>query len=169
MGGGHCVPIVCMNTSHSLCPPGRAALSLRLEQLPLSRSCCALVSWAVQLGGLRLGQVRLSWVIPAGPVSGWLLGVAVFWPCQLVRHVLQQGHEWGAPPLTGKKNHSVLCDSPEMQVTATGVRFGNWSFPGLCPDCGRPKGNRKVCEFLRVTPFPGGASQRKQREGAGLQ
>lgn len=80
-----------------------------------------MVSWSVQLGGLwlpaDLGQVGLSWVIPAGPVSGWLLAGAVFWPCQLVRHVLQQGHESGAPPLTGKKKHSVLCDSPEMQVT----------------------------------------------------
>lgn len=115
------VPVISMNISCSLCPPGRAALSLRLEQLSLSRSCCALVSWSVQLGGLwlpaDLGQVRLSWVIPAGPVSGWLLAGAVFWPCQLVRHVLQQGHESGAPPLTGKKKHSVLCDSPEMQVT----------------------------------------------------
>lgn len=163
------VPVISMNISCSLCPPGRAALSLRLEQLPLSRSC-ALVSWSVQLGGLwlpaDLGQVGLSWVIPAGPVSGWLLAGAVFWPCQLVRHVLQQGHESGAPPLTGKKKHSVLCDSPGHK--ATQVRFGNWSFPGSCPGCRRPKGNRKVCEFLGVSPFPGGASQRKQREGAGL-
>lgn len=106
----------------------------------------AAVPWSVQLGGLwlpaDLGQVGLSWVIPAGPVSGWLLVGAVFWPCQLVRHILQQGHESGAPPLTGKKKHSMLCDSPGHK--ATQVRFGNWSFPGSCPGCRRPKDNRSV-------------------------
>lgn len=59
----------------------------------------------------------MPWVIPAAPVSGWVLGGAEFWPCQLVRHILQQGHESGDPALTGKKKHPVLCDSEELQVT----------------------------------------------------
>lgn len=46
--------------------------------------------------------------------SCFLAGV-VFWPCQLVRHILQQRHESGDPPVLGKKRHSVLCH--EMQVT----------------------------------------------------
>lgn len=49
-------------------------------------------------------------VIPAAPV----LAGAVLWPCQLLRHVLQQGHESGDPHLLGKKKLSVLCDSQEM-------------------------------------------------------
>lgn len=92
----------------------------------------------------------MSWVIPAGPVC-WL-GLC-FGPA---RHVLQQGHESGDPRLEGKKKQSVLCDSQKMHK-ATGVRFGSWSFPGLCPVCGRPKGSSKVCEFLRVlNSFPVG-------------
>ncbi|XP_023796892.1 palmitoyltransferase ZDHHC18 isoform X2 [Cyanistes caeruleus] len=67
---------------------------LRLEQLPLPSSCRALVSWAVHLGGLWLpADLEASEDVLGHPCWSCFLAGAVFWPCQLARHVLQPGHE----------------------------------------------------------------------------
>lgn len=57
----------------------------------------------------------MSWVIPADPVSAWLLGGdrVLALPVGQTRFCSVRGD----PPLTGKKKHPELCDSHEVQVT----------------------------------------------------